>query len=242
MATALDVIKSSLRLIGAFSSGETLDVGEANDALDVLNDMIDSWNTDRLAIFTTRIDTFPFILGQQDYTLGTGGDFDMPRPAQIDAMSSILLTNPDNPVEVPIVMLTVDQWQTQVPVKNVDGTFPLQVYDDGGFPFRKLSFWPIPSQQPSSARIYSWQGLNQPATLATVIAFPPGYPEAFRYNLAIRLAPEYERPVPPSVQQIAVESLARLKTINAPDLNLQSDLMPWPAGYNYRADLFGIAW
>jgi hypothetical protein len=44
------------------------------------------------------------------------------------------------------------------------------------------------------------------------------------------------------VQQIAVESLARVKTLNAPDLNLQSDLMPWPAGYNYRADLFGIGW
>lgn len=242
MATALDLISSALRLINVVEAGEQTPIDTANDALMVLNDMIDSWNTDRLSIFTTRIDTFPFILGQQDYTLGTGGDFDMPRPAQIDAMSSILLTNPDNPVEVPIAMLTVDQWQTQVPVKKVDGTFPLQVYDDGGFPLRKLSFWPIPSQQPSSARIYSWQGLNQPATLATVIAFPPGYPEAFRYNLAIRLSAEFQATVLPQVQQIASESLARLKTINAPDLNLQSDLMPWPAGYNYRADLFGIAW
>ncbi len=242
MATALDLISSSLRLINVIAAGETTDIAMANDALMVLNDMIDSWNTDRLSIFTTRIDTFPYVLGQQDYTLGTGGDFDMPRPAQIDAMSSILLNDPANPVEVPIPILTVEQWQTQLPVKNVDGTFPIQVYDDGGFPLRKLSFWPIPTQQPSSARIYSWQGLDQPATLATVISFPPGYRKAFRFNLAVDLAGEFAQPVPPEVADQARKSLAAVKTLNAPDLNLQSDLMPWPAGYNYRADLFGIGW
>ncbi len=239
---ALDLIKSSLRLFGAYSPGETLDVGEANDALTVLDQMIDSWNTDRLAIFTTRIDDFPFVLNQQSYTLGTGGDFNIPRPASIDAMSAILLNNPANPVEVPLAMYSVQNWQTDVPVKVVDGTFPQLVYDDGGFPLRTLQFWPIPSTQPNSCRIYSWQALTQPAALNTTISFPPGYQEAFRFNLAVRLAPDYGREASASVQAIAVKSLARLKSINAPDMGMRSDLSGDPSGWNYKASEFSLPW
>jgi hypothetical protein len=241
MATALDLIASSLRLVNVMASGETVPIGMANESLAVLNDMIDSWNTDRLAIYTTRIDDFPFVLGKQSYTLGTGGDFNIPRPAQIDAMSSILIYNPDNPVELPITMYTVSDWQNQVPVKKVTGNFPLICYDDGGFPLRTLNFWPIPTIQPNNFRLYSWQAL--PAqSLAVAVNLPPGYKEAFRYNLAVRLGAEFAAPIPASVAQIAVESLARLKTINAPDLKLRSDLVPDPSGYNYKADLFGIGW
>ena len=57
-----------------------------------LNQMIDAWNADRLAIFTVSSNDFPFILGQQSYTLGSGGDFDMIRPARITGISAILLT------------------------------------------------------------------------------------------------------------------------------------------------------
>lgn len=89
-------------------------------------------------------------------------------------------------------------------------------------------------------RIYSWTPLTQPAALNTTIAYPPGYARAFRYNLALELAPEYQAPVTPEVRQIALNSLATLKTMNSPDLELNSDLLPQPTGYNYRADLFGM--
>lgn len=238
--TALDLISSALRLCGILASGEQPDISSSNDALTVLDQMIDGWNTDRLAIFTTSSQDFPFVLGQQSYTLGSGANFDMARPARIDSMSVILLTNPANPVEVPIDMYSVDDWQNKIPVKNVSGSIPLVCYDDGGFPNRTLNFWPIPNQA-NSVRIYSWQPLAQPAALNTVISFPPGYAEAFRYNLAVRLSAEFGSPLRPDVQAIAVESLGRLKTLNAPDLSMQSDIVASPAGYNYRADLFGIA-
>jgi hypothetical protein len=222
------------------ASGETTPLAMANESLAVLNDMIDGWNAERQAIFTTRSDDFPYVLGKQSYTLGTGGDFNIPRPARIDAMSTILLNNPANPVEVPMAMYSVEDWQTQVPVKVVNGSIPLICYDDGGFPLRTLNFWPIPNEQPNAVRIYSWQALTQPAALASVIAFPPGYAEAFRYNLAVRLAAEFASTLSPTVATIAIASLARLKTMNAPDLSLRSDLVPDPAGWNYKADLFGI--
>lgn len=241
--TALDLISSSMRLNGALAAGETFPIEEANDALDVLNDMIDSWNTQRLNIFTTRSDDFPLVLGQQSYTLGPGGDFDMPRPPQIDSMSAILLYAPSNPVEVPITMYTVTQWQNQVPVKKVTGSFPLICYDDGGFPLRTLNMWPIQSTGTiNNVRIYSWQALTKVADLATIIAMPPGYRQAFRFNLAVLLAPEYGKEASATVQETAIKSLGVIKALNMPDMNMASDLMASPTGYNYRADLFGIGW
>ncbi len=241
--TALDLITSGLKLVAVLANGEEPSIDDANQSLLVLNDMIDGWNAERNAIYTTRSDDFPYVSGQQSYTLGTGGDFNIPRPARIDGMSSILLYNPDNPVEVPMSMFTVDEWQNQVPVKSVKGTFPLICYDDGGFPLRTLNMWPIPQDQPNSCRIYSWQALPAQA-LNSQVTFPPGYSEAMRYNLAIRLAAEFGVPEASyssaTVAAIAIKSLARIKAMNAPELDLRSDLVPDPSGWDYKSDLFGI--
>jgi hypothetical protein len=103
-----------------------------------------------------------------------------------------------------------------------------------------LNFWPIPTQQVTSCRIYSWQPLAAPSTYGTAIAFPPAYAEAFRYNLAVRLAAEYGKEPPAAVVAIASESLGRVKAMNAPEMDVRSDLVPVAGGYNYRADLFGM--
>jgi hypothetical protein len=240
MANAFEVITSALRLVGVLADGEQPSDTNANTGLTVFNDMIDAWNAERQAIFTTRSDDFPFVLGQQAYTLGPGGDFDIPRPARIDAMSAILLNpNPSNPTEVPMSLYSVEDWQTKVPVKDVTGTFPTICYDDGDFPLRALSMWPIPTQQQNNVRIYSWQALAA-QTLTSKVSFPPGYAEAFRYNLAVRLGAEFDAPASSVVVQLAIQGLARIKTMNAPDLELRSDLVPSTTGYNYRADLFGM--
>lgn len=239
MATALDLISSALRLINVMAAGEQTPIDMANDSLLVLNDMIDSWNADRLAIYTVQSTDFPFVLGQQTYTLGTGGNFNLARPPKIEGMSTIQLTNPSTPVEIPIALYTWEEWQNQVPVKNVSGSIPLICYDDQAFPNRHLNFWPIPFDQPNSVRIYYWAAL--PAqTLAGAVSFPPGYRQAFRYNLAALLAAEFAQPVPAVVAEIAVDSLARVKAMNMPELVLQSDLIPDPSGWNYKADMFGI--
>jgi hypothetical protein len=240
MSTALDIIASSLRLINVTAAGEPVDIATANDALKAFQDMVDSWNAERNTIFTTASQDFPLTVGQQSYTLGPSGNFNVARPAKITGMSAIVMTNPPVPVEEPIDILTVHDWQTQYPVKNVNGAFPLACYDDGGFPLRTLNFWPIPTQAGNKVRIYSWQALSAPAALNTSISFPPGYSRAFRYNLALELAAEFAAPVPATVKQIATQSLAAVKTMNLPELKLDSDLVSSPAGYNYKADLFGL--
>ena len=53
-ATAGDLINSSLRLIGQLAEGEVPSAATSQDALTAFNQMIDSWNTERLAVFSTQ--------------------------------------------------------------------------------------------------------------------------------------------------------------------------------------------
>jgi hypothetical protein len=53
MASAGDIINGSLRLIGVLAEGETPSAETAQDALSAMNEMIASWNTERLAVFST---------------------------------------------------------------------------------------------------------------------------------------------------------------------------------------------
>ena len=55
MATysAADQINRALRLLGVLAEGETPAASVSEDALMALNQMIDSWNTERLSVFCT---------------------------------------------------------------------------------------------------------------------------------------------------------------------------------------------
>jgi len=235
---AVDLITSSARLAGILASGETLQGNEPADCLDILQTMVDEWQADGLKIFTININTFPFVLGTQTYTLGTGGNFNIPRPAKIHRMGCQILSNPTQPSEVPITMLDDDGW-ANVRVKNIAGSYPLFCYDDGAFPLRNLSFWVIPGLA-SNVVIYSWQPLSTFPDLAiTDVNFPPAYKQAIKYNLALRLAPEFDIQPKPDVMMEAAASLATLKEINLPQPILRCD--PGLSGtgvsvYDWRSD------
>ena len=174
------------------------------------------------------------------YTMGPGGDFNTTRPSSIDRISIVSLTNPNQPLELPIDYYTDWDWQN-VPVKNIATTLPTAVYDDGDFPLRRLSYWPIPSVQVKT-RIYSWQQLSQFPDLFTDLTFPPGYKEALRYNLASRLIAEmpgeYAQITVAQTALLAVESLARIKSMNMPIIQAfcDPDINGRAGYYNFYSD------
>lgn len=229
-----------MRMIGALASGEVPTAAEASDALTVLNQMLDAWTADRLQVFTISLGTFPLVPGQQVYTMGTGGNFNATRPAKIDRASIVSLTNPAQPLELEIQVYTDKDWQA-IPVKNVSTTLPQGVYPDGAFPLNNLSYWPIPTVAVNTI-IYSWTALTQFSDLTTDLSFPPGYPEALRYNLAARLMAEmpgsYNQVTAGITVSLATESLARIRSINLPII--QSEFDPALSGmggrYNYLSD------
>lgn len=237
--TGNQLIQSALRLIGGVGTGEVPNAAESADAFEALNQMIDAWNAEKLMIFTITIGEFALTPGQQTYTLGPGGNFNVTRPARIDSVSIVNLSNPVQPLELPIDYLTDAQWQA-IPVKIISGSLPTVVYDDQAYPLRNLNFWTIPSV-PVKTRLYGWTALTAFPDLVTDIEFPPGYAQALRYNLAMLLGPEWFKDFNPnpSVAQIAVESKARIKSINiVPYYSVCDPALVDPEGgyYNYLSD------
>lgn len=221
--TGGDVVTTAMRRINVIEPGENPSADEAATGLESLNDMIDAWSIERQMLWAVQRLVFPLTAGKQSYTVGVGADFDIPRPARIDRMGILSYANAAQPMELPIEMLTNADWNL-VPVKNIAASLPQQVWDDQGFPWRTLSFWSIPSGEIAvSAILYVWAILSQFQDLATDYEFPPGYADALKWNLAFRLSGEYGGFIPPQVQQMAVESRARIKSINTPLIDLRCD-------------------
>lgn len=218
MATAglktIDIITRALKKIGAIAVGEAPDAQEAQDGLDALNSMLGSWNTQRNIIYTITIAQYDLVSNQQTYTIGPGGDFDAPRPQSIETANLIL--NYLNPVvRVPMDLLNDQQWAA-IRVQQIPNSIPQLLYNDGAYPLSTLYLWGFPSQN-LQLELYTWQALSTFPSISTDVVLPPGYEEALVYNLAVRLAPDYERPVRPDVAAIAVSSLAVVKSLNSPD-------------------------
>ncbi len=215
MPTGRKLIDDTLKLIEATSAGETPEAEESVDALDRLNEMMDTWNAQRLATFAISRVEYPLVSGQQTYELGpTAADFVAQRPSWIKQMGLLQNNNPLQPIEHPLRILNVDMWAHEVPVKNVTSALPTKVYIEWLHPNLKFSLWPLPNKGGLEVVIYTELALSPWPSLDTVLTFPPGYIEAIRYNLAVRLCPEFGREVNPVVAGLADRTFALIKTNN----------------------------
>jgi hypothetical protein len=209
--TAGDQINRALRLLGILAEGETPSAATSQDALTAMNQMIDSWNTERLSVFCTQDQVFNWPVGQIKQTLGPSGDFVGNRPIQLD--DATYFRAPSG-VSYGIKIINQDQYNG-IAVKTSTSTFPQVIWVNNTFPNVEMYIYPRPTQL-LEWHFISVQELTQPATLATELFFPPGYMRAFAYNLAMEIAPEFGVEPSPQVQRIAMTSKRNLKRINNP--------------------------
>lgn len=73
MATPFDIITRALKDIGALAAGEVPTADEAQDGLDMLNDMIDQWSNESMMVFYRTEIVFNTVQNTVQYTLGPGG-------------------------------------------------------------------------------------------------------------------------------------------------------------------------
>lgn len=219
MASAGDIINGSLRLLGVLAEGEVPSSETSQDALNAMNQMIDSWNTERLSTFSTQDQVFLWPAGQISRTLGPSGDFVGNRPIMLD--DSTYYKDPGTGVSYGIKIINQQQYDG-IAVKTVTSTYPQVIWLNMNFPDIEMYVYPVPTRT-LQWHFISVDELNQPATLDTQLYFPPGYLRAFRYNLACEIAPEFGVEPPPTVARIAMASKRDLKRINNPD-----DVMSMP--------------
>jgi len=211
--TAGDQINRALRLLGVLAEGESPSAETSQDALMAMNQMIDSWNTERLSVFCTQDQVFTWPAGLVSRTLGPTGDFVGLRPVLLD--DSTYYRDPGTGVSFGVKFINQQQYNG-IAVKTVTSTYPQVIFVNNTFPDVEMYVYPRPTQN-LEWHFVSVQELANPAGLATILYFPPGYLRAFTYNLAMEIAPEFGLEPSPQVQRIAMTSKRNLKRINNPD-------------------------
>lgn len=249
MATIRELITGSLRLINVVQANENPTADDMDISMTALNAMIDSWSTERLSLFLLRQYYFQLTAGQKEYTLGATGDWNIARPMSIEKITTTLwgtitynaltglneLGTNTTIFDVPMEGLTDAQYAA-IPVKNQTAPYPLKFYDNGNYPLRTVSFWPVPTTNPV-VTLWMFQPLADYATLDDNLVFPKGYERALRFGLALELASEFGKEVPVDVIRIGVESKAHLKRLNSRSFIMRNDLgisSPGPSIYNYN--------
>ncbi len=232
MASAGDIINGSLRLLGVLAEGETPSAATSQDALTALNQMIDSWNTERLAVFSTQDQIFTWPPGVISRTLGPSGTFSGIRPIALD--DSTFFRDPASGISYGIKIINQQQYNG-IAVKTVTSSFPQVMWVNMTYPDIEMYVYPVPLRS-IEFHFVSIEELTQPVNLATTLAFPPGYLRCFRYNLACEMAPEFGVEPSPQVKRIAMTSKRNLKRVNNP-----CDVMALPysiVGTRQRYNIF----
>jgi hypothetical protein len=206
--TAGDLVENSLRLIGVIATGETMTADELNDGLSALNDLLEIWSTQNLAVYGSADVTFNTVASTATYTIGPTGVWVTDRPVRINDSPYCTV----NGISFPITLQGQPDYDL-IAYKNQPGQiieYMLYVNDS---PNGRITLWPVPNAiVPITMSID--RVLTQVASTATVMTFPPGYLLAMRYALGILLAPDYGRAIPPEIQGVAQSSFAAIKRAN----------------------------
>lgn len=234
ITTAGDLIRKALGKILVLGKQDTLASADLDDGLDALNAMLNSWWTgESLAVFAIEQETFTTTAGVASYTIGPGATWNTTRPIRV-LPSVANYQSVDYPVQV------IDRLQYDpIPYKQPQG-IPMVLFYDREYPIGTIYLYPVPSPSGITIRLDTYQQLQSFASIATPINLPPGYIRAIINNLAIELAPDYNKDVPQSLAKVAAESKGNLKRNNRQDVLAKFDgaLLYGSLAYNVYSDTY----
>lgn len=239
--TANLLIATGLQMIGVLDPDDTMSAGQARQGLRALNLMTGLWSLFPTTSPVTSREVFDMTAdkgGPDDpYTIGDGGDLDTARPPKIIGCGLLLNPGTASEVEIPRAVITDDAWQL-IQVKSLSNELFTDLYynptyeDDLG----TVNLWPVPSVDTNQLVIYRVAQLARFPSLSATVNLPEGTEEAIQMNVAVRLAPYYEKQPSPDVKEFARNSLAAIMRNNLPMSDLQQD----PAITNSKAGGYNI--
>ncbi len=197
--TANTLIKAALRSIGAIATGETPTDAEMQDGLEALQFMFRSWSAKNIRLYYTEQDTVS-LSGTETYTIGDGGTINTVRPSSIRGAR----------ISNGIVKIIDEAMYRHQRASQSVGTVEYLWYNPE-YPLGILNFWPLDSE---TVYLDSLKELTDPTDLTSSVAFPTEYDDAIKWNLAVRLAPEYGKEASPTIVALAISTLSALETRN----------------------------
>jgi hypothetical protein len=221
------LITSALMEPGILAAGEKLSAQDGAWGLEKLQRLIDQFNARRELIFSVGFNLFTTVANLAPHTIGPGGNFNVPiRPVQIISASFLLNTGSNNPVDTPI-RIRDEAWWAANPLKSLTSSIITDLYYDPAPQLGNLNLYPI-CNVANPVRLEYWNSLPQAVNLQTVLGFVQGYWDAIVLDLAVRLCPSYNRPVPADLQKQRDAAMSAIFANNdkAPRINTESSGMP----------------
>lgn len=201
--------------IGVTADGEVPSADQLAVGANALQNLIDSLGAVRLSMLSTPRQVVNLINGQQNYTIGTGGDLNIVRPTQIDQLTCVTFTG-STPLETPVTLLTEDMYAA-INVKSVGAAIVLSAFYDAGWSagLANLFVYPYPNVSGMQLAFYSPKAITGFSDMTTDYTFAPGYAEMLEYNLAKRLLIKFPRAGGrDDIVQMANETMAAIKRAN----------------------------
>ena len=234
MATFLERLKAAMLITHALESGETPITDEQTDGLAIANQMLEAFTIDRLMIYSIQRTTHTLVVSTNPQTIGIGGDINTDRPGKIEN-AGLIISGQDAGYTITVVFF-VDEY-ARVRDKVAEAAQPTMLYYDAAFPLGKIYLKPVPSAA-NTLVLYRWSPFTAIATVGTTVTLPPGYEEAFDYNLAKRLAAGGFGRMTALALDIARDSLDRIKSLNVQIPVLRSHAISITGGDTGRGDIY----
>jgi hypothetical protein len=219
VATALDIIDRSLRLLGQIGSGETASSDEAADGLEAVNALAESWRNERLMCFAMQEESLTLSDGTASYTIGTSGTLNTTRPVAIEEAWIV-----DNNVSYPVRLITEEEYAA-ISDKTTESDWPeVALYRPSiASSQATLIVWPLPNAT-RTMKLLTRVVFSGFALTSTTVLLPPGWERALAYNLAAEWAPEFQVSPSAEVVQMARESKGNIKRTNHRPIKSFTDL------------------
>lgn len=238
MADVRDLVTWALQDIGVLAAGEIATADDALEGLAGLNALVDQLAAERLAVYTITRTVWTIAASTQNYTVGTGATVSVARPAQAEEVKANYYDSAESTVtELPLSRFTDDEWRGLVQ-KGTTATAPSAFYYAPTYPTGTISLWPVPTVSGLRGVLYAPEPVSEFAGLNTEVALPPGYRRMLRKNLAVELAPMFDKAISPELARAAAHSMSVVKRANVRmnELSLDDTLGREGGGYMYLTD------
>jgi hypothetical protein len=206
MTTSSDLIRRALKLAGVVATEDAVPADQAEDALVVLNEMLQTWASQPLLAMPWTQVSKALTAGVQTYTIGAGGDINTPRPVSLYHAHVNY-----GGIDYTLSVGALEEYEENS-LKAVGGV-PASIYIRPGYPLSTVILYPYPSDS-SMTLVLDTVAPPVDLALSTTLPYPSNWLRAIRYNLALEICAEYGADPSAVIVKIAKDSLHTLMTAN----------------------------
>lgn len=226
--TGAQLITRALFDIRVLGIGRALNDAQATIALPYLQEIIDSFKIERLAMYQVSFSPFTLVANQASRTIGPTGQFVFSPVPRFLASASVKPVG--QTLEQP-----VDIWpRTRYLAwhdKAATDLLPRAIYMEPGAVNNTIYFVPVPTTA-ATLMVGIPVGVEGFADLGTSYTFPEGYHEVFRTELAYRLCRPFAKPITGDLLDDRKKAFGRIQRMNDDGPPIM-DTDPAVGGYGY---------